>query len=52
MTRQREWQLRKIAEGKCQICGRAAVIIGYCRKHREAKNAWQLAYYHERKTST
>jgi len=21
MTRQRRWQLRKIAEGKCSICG-------------------------------
>ena len=31
MTRQRRWQRRKIAEGRCQICGRQrGIYADYC----------------------
>lgn len=40
MTRQRRWQLRKQAEGKCVICGQEAIMCvikkqlsQYCANH-------------------
>ena len=33
-SRQREWQQRMQAEGRCIICGDAAVVSCYCERHR------------------
>jgi len=33
VSRQRKWQLRKMAAGGCRICGQAAISGGYCLKH-------------------
>ena len=33
VSRQRKWQLRKMAQGGCRICGQAAISGGYCLKH-------------------
>jgi hypothetical protein len=34
ISRQRKWQLRKQAAGRCKLCGRLAVTSsGYCMKH-------------------
>lgn len=34
ISRQRVWQLRKVANGRCYICGQDAVLSGYrCLKH-------------------
>jgi hypothetical protein len=37
ISRQRRWQLRKISEGKCQICGKPAFRKGspHCAEHHE-----------------
>jgi len=29
LTRQRKWQLKKLAEGKCEICGKAPLLTKY-----------------------
>lgn len=39
VSRQREWQLRKAAEGKCQNCGRRTKLAWVCRKCRPKKYA-------------
>jgi len=33
-SRQREWQQRMQGEGRCIICGTAAVVSCYCERHR------------------
>jgi hypothetical protein len=39
MTRQRQWQIKMVREGKCRICGAPAVTKFHCEKHRLAANA-------------
>jgi hypothetical protein len=39
MTRQRQWQIKMVREGKCRICGASAVTKFHCEKHRLAANA-------------
>jgi hypothetical protein len=39
MTRQYQWQIKMVREGKCKICGVPAVTKLYCEKHRLAANA-------------
>ena len=38
MSRQREWQKRMIAAGRCRICGKATCVKSgkFCEKHRQA----------------
>lgn len=33
LSRQRRWQLRKVANGLCHICGKKAVMSMLCLKH-------------------
>lgn len=51
VSRQRRWQLARIAEGKCQVCGKPAVTVGYCRRHGKIKSARVLAAYYRRRRS-
>lgn len=37
MSRQREWQKRMAAEGRCIICGERAVQAMYCEDHALAR---------------
>ena len=39
VSRQRRWQLRKMASGKCLVCGRKRVNAKFCRVHRSRVNA-------------
>jgi len=38
ITRQYKWQLKKIKEGKCIICGQDVVIKKFCEEHRVKAN--------------
>ena len=38
MSKQRRYQLRRLRDGKCIFCGRAAVITGKCEAHRRKFN--------------
>ena len=33
VSRQRKWQLRKVVQGRCVVCGQQAVSGGLCLKH-------------------
>ena len=33
MSRQRRWQLKKVAEGKCQICSKPLFSSSLCEEH-------------------
>jgi len=39
VSRQRRWQLRKLASGKCIVCGRRRINAKFCRVHRGRVNA-------------
>jgi len=41
ITRQRKWQLRKQAEGKCITCGAPAVVAFFCLKHAVGKREYE-----------
>ena len=47
INRQRKWQLKKVKEGKCMICGKKAVTKHYCQKHRIENNKRRLKYLKE-----
>lgn len=38
-SRQREYQKKMAAEGRCQICGQAEYVKGYCLRHYRARMA-------------
>jgi hypothetical protein len=38
-SRQREYQLRRQREGRCSVCGKEAVVVGYCQLHKEQRLA-------------
>jgi hypothetical protein len=47
ISRQREWQLRKRAEGKCESCGKDRGSNGtkrHCRKHANEHSARNVEY--------
>jgi hypothetical protein len=45
MTRQRRYQLRQAAAGRCQICGKpAGEYRGYCPRHAAANVRHQAAH--------
>lgn len=47
ISRQRAWQLKKVKEGKCSICGRLNLFKGgVCRKHYKQK-VEQAADWHK-----
>ena len=37
MSRQRDWQRQRQAEGRCMICGGEAVVACYCEEHRHQR---------------
>jgi hypothetical protein len=39
VSRQRLWQLRKLAEGRCLECGGALVTATHCQRHRLIQTA-------------
>lgn len=48
ISRARAWQLRKLAEGLCEKCGRAPrVNATHCEPCRKKHADRQLRYYHE-----
>lgn len=51
ISRQRAWQIRQRAAGKCMLCGKPASKKSklYCESHRVAFNALQRARWHRRK---
>lgn len=54
ISRQRAWQLRQKAEGRCQKCGRKAVAYKgrahtFCREHRDEMRRRSLARYYAMK---
>jgi hypothetical protein len=48
MTRQRQWQIKMVREGKCKICGAPAVTKFHCEKHRLAANTRTRETLHKR----
>lgn len=45
MTRQRKWQLKKVKEGKCSICGKANIsFANLCLEHYLYKREYQRAF--------
>ena len=38
VSRQRVWQLRMKAEGRCMLCGKPRATVSYCRKHANLRN--------------
>jgi hypothetical protein len=53
MTRQREWQLKQVAAGNCQTCGkpRDGASKLYCAAHRKSYNEGQKARYRRRRAA-
>ena len=50
LSRQRRWQIKKVKEGKCQICGKPQMNNAfYCEKHRESEAKRKLKSYHANK---
>jgi len=44
-SRQREYQKEMVAQGRCEVCGQAEYVKGYCLRHYEAR----MARLHERR---
>lgn len=42
ISRQRQWQLKKKAQGLCEICGKERVNASYCETHRIKMNKINL----------
>lgn len=38
MSKQRRYQMRRLRDGKCIFCGRAAAVTGKCEAHRQKLN--------------
>jgi hypothetical protein len=51
MTRQRQWQIKMVREGKCRICGAPAVTRMLCEKHRLAANTRAREAAHKRSSA-
>lgn len=54
ISRQRAWQLRQSAEGRCQKCGRKATTHNgkphtLCREHRDDARKRSLEWYYRQK---
>lgn len=49
ISRQRRYQLRKLRDGRCSICGETAVNKNRCEVHRLYANAYDKAYKDELK---
>jgi hypothetical protein len=49
ISRQRKWQIKKMNEGKCIICGKKIVVKCYCQKHRIQNNILRLKSYYKNK---
>lgn len=45
VTRQRRWQLRRVRDGKCMICGGPLANATHCELHRVAHAASQRKRY-------
>ena len=49
ISRQRAWQIKRRAEGRCVQCGKKAVTANHCRQCRDRMNKYALAYYYRKK---
>ena len=50
VSRQREYQRRKLEQNRCIICGSEELKTKYhCEKHAEMIRKRNLAYYHKKK---
>lgn len=52
ISRQRRWQIRKKAEGKCIVCGKERVIELYCEEHRIKINIIHKKWREKKKISS
>lgn len=43
VSRQRVWQMRKLAKGQCKLCSAPLETAEYCAAHQDVKNAAQNA---------
>jgi hypothetical protein len=48
VSRQRRWQLRQQAKGRCPTCGAPGGGYLYCKAHRRDRAAWQRIAYRRR----
>lgn len=48
LSRQRVWQLKRIAEGGCMYCKNTAYKRGYCKLHYDKKQARTLRWFFRR----
>lgn len=46
MTRQRKWQLKMKAQGRCIVCGLPSSTAVYCCYHAEKNRGYALARYY------
>ncbi len=51
VSKQRLWQRKMTAQGRCMICGRLAHTRMYCRKHAAQKSERVLRRYHAAKAA-
>lgn len=52
MSRQYDWQLRKLAEGKCRQCGKRKLVTTLrCDPCRKIYNAYMKTYFRNRKNN-
>lgn len=49
MNRQRAWQIKQEAAGKCRVCGKRAVNKNHCKKHAKQAAERALAWYYKNK---
>lgn len=49
LSRQREWQKKQIADGRCMLCAEPLVTAMHCETHRQLVNKISLDRYHAKK---
>jgi hypothetical protein len=49
ISRQRKWQLRKKAEGKCELCGEPSAGGVHCEKHKKMNRIYYRSKYRLKK---
>ncbi len=47
ISRQRRWQLRQAAAGKCIICAKKAIKNNLCKRHLKLNRKYKKRYYHD-----
>ena len=52
LTKQRRWQLKQIAAGKCRICGKGPLkTADHCARHAAARSVQEMARYYRKKAT-